>query len=63
MAQSNLFSESLYLATIILNTLLFLFSNKMLIIRAGIHKMLVMIANREHPDQTASSDQNNIEIK
>ena len=26
----------------------------MLIIRAGIHKMLVRIANREDPDQTAS---------
>ena len=33
-----------------------LFLNKMLIIRAGIHKMLVTIANREEPDQTASSD-------
>ena len=34
------------------NTFLFLFSNKMLVIRAGIHKMLVRIANREDPDQT-----------
>ena len=32
----------------ILNTFLFLFSNKM-IIRAGMHKMLVIIANREDP--------------
>ena len=39
-----------------LNTFLFLFSNKMLAIRAGIHKMLVRIANREDPDQTASSE-------
>ena len=31
----------------------FLFSNKMLVIRAGIHKMLVRIANREDPDQAA----------
>ena len=36
------------------NTFLFLFSNKMLVIRAGIHKMLFRIANREDPDQTAS---------
>ena len=33
--------------------LLFLFSNKMLAIRAEIHKMLVRIVNREDPDQTA----------
>ena len=37
-------------------TFLVLFSNKMLVIRAGIHKMLVRIANGEDPDQTASSD-------
>ena len=35
-------------------TLLFLFSNKMLVFRAGMHKMLVRIANREDPEQTAS---------
>ena len=29
------------------NTFLFLFSNEMLVSRAGIHKMLVRIANRE----------------
>ena len=34
----------------------FMFLNKMLFIRAGIHKMLVRIANREDPDQTASSE-------
>ena len=33
---------------------LFLFSNKMLLFKTGIHKMLVRIANREDPDQTAS---------
>ena len=33
-------------------TLLFLFSNKMMVI----HKMLIRIANREDPDQTASSE-------
>ena len=38
------------------NTCLFLFSNKMLVIRTGIHKMLVKVANRKDPDQTASSD-------
>ena len=38
----------------ILNTFLFLFSTKLLVTRAGIHKMLVRIANREDPDQTAS---------
>ena len=35
---------------------LFLFLNKMLVIRAGIRKMLVRIAYREDPDQTASSE-------
>ena len=34
---------------------LVLLSNKVLISRAGIHKMLVRIANREDPDQTAPS--------
>ena len=38
------------------NTFLFLFSNKMLVFRAGIHKFLVRVANREDPDQTASSE-------
>ena len=36
------------------NTFLFLFLNKILVFWAGIHKMLVRIANREDPDQTAS---------
>ena len=40
----------------ILNTFLFLFAAKMLVIRAGIHKTLVRLANREDPDQTASSE-------
>ena len=35
---------------------LFLFSTKMLVIGAEIHKVLVRIANREDPDQTASTD-------
>ena len=38
------------------NSFLFLFSNKMLVFKAGIHKILVRIANREDSDQTASSD-------
>ena len=40
----------------ILNTFHFLFSTKMLVFRAGIPKMLVRRANREDPDQTASSE-------
>ena len=32
------------------------FATRMLVIKAGIHKMLVRIANREDPDQTASSE-------
>ena len=40
----------------ILNTFFFLFSNKIGVIRGGIHKMLVRIANREDPYQTASSE-------
>ena len=40
----------------ILNAFLFLFSNKILLFRAGIHKMLVRIANREDPEQTASEE-------
>ena len=38
---------------------LFLLSNKMFVLRAGIlgnHKMLASMANREDPDQTASSE-------
>ena len=42
--------------TKISNTFLFLFSNKMIVTRTGIHKMLFGIANRENHDQTASSD-------
>ena len=38
------------------NTFIFQFSNKMLLFRAGIHKMDIRIANREGPDQTASSE-------
>ena len=37
-------------------TLFSFFSQKMLVIRAGIQKMLVRIVNRDNPDQTASSE-------
>ena len=37
------------------NTFPLLFLNKMLVFRAGIHIMLVRIANREDPGQTGSS--------
>ena len=39
----------------ILNTFLYLFSNKMLVIRAEIHKKLGKITNREDHAQTRSS--------
>ena len=39
------------------NTFLFLFSNKRMVIWVEIHKMLVRIANRVDPDQTASSSE------
>ena len=38
------------------NTFHFLFTKRMLVIKAEIHKMLVRIVNREDPDQTASSE-------
>ena len=38
------------------STFLLLFSNKILVFRAGIQKILVKIANREDPDQIASSE-------
>ena len=40
----------------ILNTFLFLFSAKIMVIRAGFHKIHVRIANREDPEQTASEE-------
>ena len=39
----------------ILNTVLFLFTNKMLVFGARTHKTLVRIANREHPDHPTSA--------
>ena len=40
------------------NTFLCLFSNEMLLFKAGIHKFLVkIIANREDLDQTAASEE------
>ena len=35
---------------------IFSFCSQMLVIQAGIHKMLARIANREDPDQTASEE-------
>ena len=40
----------------ILDTFLFLFSNTMLVFKAGIHKILVRKASREDPDETISSE-------
>ena len=37
------------------NTFLFIFSTKVLVIKNETQKMFVRIANREQPDQTASS--------
>ena len=42
--------------SIISDTFLFLFSNKMLVFRAGNHKILVRIANSEAPGQSVSSE-------
>ena len=41
---------------LIVSTLLFLYLNKMLVFRAEIYFMLVRIANKKDPDQTASSE-------
>ena len=38
------------------NIFLLLLSNKMMVFRAGTHKMLFRIANREDPDHTVSSE-------
>ena len=38
----------------------FLFSNKMLVTRAGIHKMHVRIANGEDPDQQSDLSQHDL---
>ena len=45
-----------YICSKIFSLFLFLFSNKILVNRTGINKMLVRIANREDPDQTASEE-------
>ena len=54
--KSHVLAQSYSKCSKISNTFLFLFSNKTLVFRAGIHnfKMLVRIANRKDPDQTAS---------
>ena len=43
-------------------TLISFCSKKIMVIRAGIHKLLVRIANREDPDQTVSSVQTQIRM-
>ena len=35
---------------------LFLFLKEIFVVRAGVHKMHIRIANREEPDQTAPSE-------
>ena len=52
----DLLSVNIKICSKISNTFLFLFSNEILVIRAGIHKLLVRKANREDPDQTASTE-------
>ena len=56
MFTSSMHKNIVYGKCFIISMVLFscLFSNKMLVVRAGIHKMLVRIANREDPDQNAS---------
>ena len=54
MAASDRFYCTVFFLTF--NTLLILFSNKMLVIKAGMHNMLVRIANRVDHDQTVSSE-------
>ena len=55
-SQSDLELQSTLEFSIIPKTFLTPLSNKMLVIKAGIHQMFVRIANREDPDQTASSE-------
>ena len=31
--------------------------------RAGIHKMIVRVTNREYPDETAASDQSDMDLR
>ena len=64
MARARVLPDMAYTCTIniydkcskISNTFLFPLSTKMLVFRDGIDKMLVRIANREDPDQTASAE-------
>ena len=46
-------TTALQVNVITFQTLYSLFSAKMLVVRAGIHKMLVRIANRQYPDLTS----------
>ena len=51
--QFNIYGKCSYIS----NTLPFLFSKIIMAIRAGIHKILLRIPNREDPDQSASSEE------
>ena len=51
------------LNVLILGIFNFLFLNKMLVFRAGMHKMLVRMTYREDPDQTASNKQSNLGLR
>ena len=51
MLSSSQFSGAMAMANVLkFQNFLFLYSNKMCVIKAGIHKMLVRIANRKDPD-------------
>ena len=55
--ENNTYNNGMFKCSKIPNTFLFLFWDKVLVFMAEIHKMLVRIANREDPDQTASSEE------
>ena len=50
------YAESGHSSLDAVNVLKLFFFLKIVVFRAGIHKMLVRITNREDPDQTASSE-------
>ena len=52
----NFYNISFTVNVLKFRTLFSLFSTKLLVIKAGIHKMLVRIANSEDTDQTDSSE-------
>ena len=58
MTSKSVFKGSNNLVNVLIfsNTCRFLISNKMWVIKTGFHTLLVQIANRENPGQTASSE-------